>query len=462
MLRTDKNSIQYRAGMAALAIGMILALLTPSAYGEKKKKKGAAPAAPKPTFMDVLDTSKIVWPNPPAITRIRYLNYFCAQKPPEAAGVVKKAGWMDRLAGVAVGQTVQRDRRLFQLVTPYGLGVDSKNRLYVADSKVHAVFIFNTETKDLELIKNGTQARFGLLTGLAIDDGDRLFVADSEMRRVLVFDPMHKVESSISEGIANPAGLAIDNENRFLYVADPELDQVLVYDADPPYKLLRKMGTPGKAHTLTTPGDFAKPTNVAVDKDGNLFVSDTFNDRVEVFDADGTFIRTFGKPGDGPGYFARPKGIAVDGDGHVWVADGVQDRVQVFTPEGQLLIWLGGHGALPGQFNALAGLTIDKNNRVFTSEQYAGRVQMFRYVTDAEAMAERDRRKGEDRKKDKGSGSADSNSQKPAPGVSGKETAAKTSASNEVATSLAGLQAAEAGLGSTRPEQLAVIHQEEY
>ncbi|HEY7616088.1 MAG TPA: 6-bladed beta-propeller, partial [Terriglobales bacterium] len=179
-------------------------------------------------------------------------------------------------------------------------------------------------------------------------------------------------------------------------------------------------------HTLTTPGDFAKPSNVAVDKDGNLFVSDTFNDRVEVFDADGNFIRTFGKAGDGPGYFARPKGIAVDADGHVWVADGVQDRVQVFTADGQLLIWMGGHGSLPGQFNALAGLAIDKHNRVFTSEQYAGRVQMFRYITDGEAIAERDRRKGEEQKRAAESKPVESTSQKTA-AVSDKEPAAKTS-----------------------------------
>ena len=64
-----------------------------------------------------------------------------------------------------------------------------------------------------------------------------------------------------------------------------------------------------------------------------VYVTDTWNNRIEIFDADGKFIRTFGKAGDGPGYFARPKGIAVDGDGHVWVADGIQERVQVFYPK---------------------------------------------------------------------------------------------------------------------------------
>jgi hypothetical protein len=73
----------------------------------------------------------------------------------------------------------------------------------------------------------------------------------------------------------------------------------------------------------------------------------------------------------------------------------MQNRVQVFTPEGQLLIWMGGEGLYPGQFQGLAGLTIDKNNRVFTSEQAPGRAQFFRYVTNAEAKAEKDRRDAE-------------------------------------------------------------------
>ena len=144
----------------------------------------------------------------------------------------------------------------------------------------------------------------------------------------------------------------------------PATDQVLVYDADT-FKLLRKIGTAGKDHTLTDPGDFSEPTNVAVDKDGNLFVTDTLNDRVEVFDAEGVFVRTFGKNGDGPGQFARPKGIAVDCDGHVWVADAMLNRLQVFTPEGDLRLIVGGFGMLPGEFQALTGITIDKTEPSF-------------------------------------------------------------------------------------------------
>ncbi len=398
MIRTSEKSIGRSTALAALICALAILFAGTASLQAKDKKKQAPAAPPQKNLLELLDYSKIVWPNPPAITRIKYQSYFSGEKR-ELKATQQKTSWMDRLSGVAVGQQSQTDKLFFQLVRPYGVGVDSKGRVYIADEKVLAVFIFNPETGQVELMKNGQHANFKLITGLALDDGDTLFVSDSALRHVLVFDKQHRAQASISQGMATPAGLAVDNENRFLYVADSELDQVLVYDADPPYKLLRTIGKPGSKHELTTPGDFSRPTNLAVDKDGNLYVTDTFNDRVEIFDADGNFIRTFGKAGDGPGYFARPKGIAIDADGHIWVADAVQDRVQVFTPEGQLLIYLGGHGLLPGQFSTLAGLTIDKNNRVLTSEQYPGRVQIFRYFTDAEAKAEKDRRDAEEQKK---------------------------------------------------------------
>jgi sugar lactone lactonase YvrE len=177
----------------------------------------------------------------------------------------------------------------------------------------------------------------------------------------------------------------IDTENRLLYVADTQADQVVVFDPDT-LKLVRRIGTGGKKHELTDPGDFSGPTGVALDKDNNLYVTDTMNYRVEIFDAEGKFISQFGRHCDGPGCFAHPKGIAVDSDGHIWVADPMLDILQAYDRDGLLLAYIGGHGNLLGQFSSLVGVSIDKkSNRMFTSEQYPGRVQEFRYITDAEA-----------------------------------------------------------------------------
>jgi sugar lactone lactonase YvrE len=380
MSKASARIVRNRRSLQAFSIVLCLMLLTPvGAFADKKKKATDAEAKKVP----VVDYSNIVWPNPPAIARIRYQAFYSAQKLSQVdTPDTKKKKWMDRLAGTQTAS--ESGKVLFQLAEPYGMAVDSKNNLYVADQKVGAIFVFNTETREVELIKNKTHAHFARIIGLAMDDNDRLFVSDPGLRHILTFDANHKAEDVISDGMVEPGGLALDKENRLLYVADVELDQILIYDADS-FRLLRKIGTTGHKHELTTPGDFSKPTAVAVDQDGNLYVCDTLNNRIEIFDADGKFVSTFGKAGDGPGYFARPKGVAIDSDGHIWVADGMQDRVQVFNKDAQLLISFGGHGLMPGQFQGLVGIVTDKNNRVFTSEMFPGRVQQFRYVTDTEA-----------------------------------------------------------------------------
>jgi sugar lactone lactonase YvrE len=391
MFQARKNHTGSKTGsshkIVALAVLLAVALVSPVSVFAKKKKKDA----PAKSVLDQLDYSRIVWPQPPAIARVKYSAYYTGEKVVIEAGN-KKASWMDRVAGEKLANEKVKPR--FSLLEPYGMAVDSKGRLYVADTKVGAVFVFNTETRDVELIKNGTHARFGRILGLAIDDNDDLYVSDAQFHHVLVFNPQHERKSSIDEGLVRPGGLSIDTENRILYVSDVDLDQVLVYDVDS-HKLLRRIGTTGHKHELTTPGNFSMPGGLAVDKKGNLYVADTMNDRIEVFDAEGTFISAYGKNGDGPDDFARPKGLAIDSDGHIWVTDGAMNRVQVFNREWRLLTYMGGTGNLPGQFSGLLTITIDKRNRVFTSELYPGRVQQFRYVTDAEAAEEQARRQAD-------------------------------------------------------------------
>jgi sugar lactone lactonase YvrE len=398
MFRFFFNSMRTPKPLAVLLL-LALGLSFPfSAAAGKKKKVDSAPAPEVGPRKFPFDPTKLAWPSPPNIARVRWLDYFSGAKIDytPAANAKPKATWMDRLAGgQSQAEKFNPKTFPFQMIGPNGIAIDSKGLVYVADQRVGAIFIFNPETHDTQLIRNGFEAHFGWINGLAIDDDDRIFVSDGKMHRVIILSAKHEVENQITEGLVDPVGLALDTTNRFLYVVDTQQDQVIVYDADS-LKPLRRIGTGGKNHFLTSPGDFGAPQGVALDKDGNVYVTDTLNNRVEIFDADGNFISQFGKNGDGPGYFERPKGVAVDTDGHIWVADAMQDRLQVFNREGQLLTYIGtGHGELPGQFKALVGVAVDKQNRVFTTEQEPGRLQMFRYVTDAEAAAEKTRREEE-------------------------------------------------------------------
>ena len=265
MFEVRRKSIGSAHALIAIVLLFAFTLAVPFTASADSKKKQAA-AAPKKT--PVIDYSMIVWPNPPAIARIKYLAFYSAQKLSQVdTPKTAKQGWMDRLAGTVPEQ--DNTKVLFQLAQPYGLATDSKGRVYVADNKVGAIFVFNTETREVEMIKNKVDAHFVRIIGLAMDDNDRLFVVDPGLKHVLVFNAQHKAEDVITEGQVEPSMAAIDTQNRLLYVSDVELDQVLVYDADT-LKLKRKIGTTGHKHELTAPGDLAKPTGVAVDKEGNL------------------------------------------------------------------------------------------------------------------------------------------------------------------------------------------------
>lgn len=373
---------------AAIALLLALGLALPLRADQKKNAPADTTKPGDKRIKAYFDIDKIVWPGPPEIARIKFMDLFTGEKidPTLFEKKKKKQTWMDRMAGQQQTDDMKIDKLPFQLIRTYGVAVDSKGKIYAGDQGVGAIFIFDPENKDhVELIGNGKEANFGLIVGLAMDDTDRLFVSDAKMRRILVFNTKHEQEGQFgADVLVRPGGIALDNENRFLYVADTGNDVIDVFDADT-FKYLRQIGKPSHKHEQTDPGTFSLPESVAVDSDGNVYVTDTFNDRVEIFDADGNFVSQFGRHCDGYGCFAHPKGIALDSDGHIWVADPMLDLLQAFNSDGQTLGIVGGHGERLGQFSSLVGVYIDKKNRIFTSEQYPGRVQMFSYITDAEA-----------------------------------------------------------------------------
>jgi hypothetical protein len=183
MITKRSNSTLLTMTSWLAVISFILAL-TPASFA-KKKKKEEAPAAPiKSEEVDhsQIDTSKLVWPQPPDLPRIRYVKEIFGEAPKPAEGKKKKKQtWMDRMAGVQQeGDTRNPLDVRHILVRPYGIVEDSKGRVYVADNYVAAIFIVNPENPtQVEFIRNGHEAKFKAIVGLAIDDNDRLFVTDA-------------------------------------------------------------------------------------------------------------------------------------------------------------------------------------------------------------------------------------------------------------------------------------------
>ena len=158
MFVVPSNSV-HGGKLVAFLLLLSFALSSPHAlFADKKKKDSDTPsqatqqaaAFTRPHY----DFSKLFWPAPPNVARVRYFDYFTGMQidySPASKKKKEKQGWMDRLAGTPEG--AEKQEKLlkdfpYQLIGPYGVASDSKGLVYVVDQKVGAIFIFNTETRD--------------------------------------------------------------------------------------------------------------------------------------------------------------------------------------------------------------------------------------------------------------------------------------------------------------------------
>ena len=108
-------------------------------------------------------------------------------------------------------------------------------------------------------------------------------------------------------------------------------------------------------------------------------MTDLKNDRVQVFDPDGKFIRSLGHSGSGRGELKSPAGIAFDAESNVYVTEVGNDRVQVFDRDGQFLTMWGRKGNGDGEFGNLHGIAIDKKTGlIYVADTANNRIQVFR------------------------------------------------------------------------------------
>jgi DNA-binding beta-propeller fold protein YncE len=337
----------------------------PSAAEVKKEIAKTVPAAPRP--------SQLIWPPPPDLPRVRWLaeySDFARIKNPAAA----KRGWVDKITGAKAPE------EKLMLRKPYGISTDSRSRIYIADTELNTVFLIDPAAKTVERRQGNSQAPIAMPTGLAVDSADRLFVSDARLHAITCFSPSGEILARFGvSSLGRPGGIAIDPRRNRLYVADAKESRIAMFDIRT-FAHLGFFGSPSKPKAPEK-GTLSGPTNVAVDRQGNIYVADTFNCRVQVFNPDGKFLNAFGTQGSRPGEFIRPKGIAVDSEGHVYVADAEFNNFQVLSPEGQPLLAVGALGSAPGEFALIAGLHIDSHDRIYTTEMFIGRVQVFQYIS---------------------------------------------------------------------------------
>ncbi len=129
-------------------------------------------------------------------------------------------------------------------------------------------------------------------------------------------------------------------------------------------------------------GQFNEPWGVAMDAEGRIFVADTWNGRIQVFDATGRFLRkwgyfntTQGQLGDPMALFG-PRGLAIDAGGNLLVADTGNKRILQFTPEGELVRQAGGGGPLLGSFEEPTSIAVDpRDGSIYVADAWNRRIQ---------------------------------------------------------------------------------------
>lgn len=308
------------------------------------------------------------WPATPQAARISYLYSVTT---PADANISR--GWFGKAWRFIKGSDPDNISR------PQGIHVDPAGRLYVVDTRKGKIHVFDSGSSKYFSFPEESIAEFEYPVGITADGNGRVYVSDSSTNLVHVFDSFGKkyLQSIGKAQLMRPTGLAVRPESDELLVVDTLASSIIVFDCSD-FGVKARVGHDGKERDA-----LHYPTNIALAPDGDAYITDSLNFRIQILSSDLEFLDHFGAAGDGPGFFSRPKGVAVDSDDNIYVVDALFDNVQIFNRNGDLLLAFGTSGHAAGEFWLPSDIFIDKNDLIYVSDSYNSRVQVFQYHSQA-------------------------------------------------------------------------------
>ena len=273
-----------------------------------------------------------------------------------------KPGAFARFLQLFAGKESQR------MLRPYAIAADD-DMIAVVDPGLKVVHLYMTKLAKYEVISDVDGENFVSPVGISLGH-DAIYLTDSALGKVFVFNRQGEHHNTIT-GLMRPTGIAFHPESRRLYVTDTLENQIVVFD-DKGVQL-SAFGSRGGAA-----GEFNYPSSLTLHGD-ILYVNDTMNFRIQAFTLDGSPISSFGELGDGSGQFALSKGLGTDMQGHLYIADALSNYIQIFDAEGRFLLSFGGMGGGIGQFRLPVGIYV-LENRIFVADSQNRRVQVFEYI----------------------------------------------------------------------------------
>ncbi|MGE5282164.1 MAG: DUF6531 domain-containing protein [Chloroflexota bacterium] len=302
-----------------------------------------------------------------------------------------------------------------RLESPAALAFSSDGNLWVTDSAADRVQELTPEGKYLTKF-GGAGSDEGQLSqphGFTIDFEGHIWVADSANNRVQEWQipgyaPKHSsiyLSSFGAEGagaaqLSHPADVAVDGEGN-LWIADKlnhrieEFDEagefIAAFGKNVNQTAVQAQGSEAEKNLCTAAsedtcqageagsadGQLNRPSSVAIDAKGNLWIADKLNHRIEEFSPTGEYLAKFGSAGAGNGQLSQAEGIAIDAKGNIWVADTYNGRVQEFNGSGEFIKVVGSYGTGEGQMGEPTGIDIGPGGNVWIADWQDNRVEEF-------------------------------------------------------------------------------------
>lgn len=250
--------------------------------------------------------------------------------------------------------------------------------VYVTDTNHKQVQVFDSSGSPVfKFGKDGTgKGQFKFPYGIAGDKDGNVYVADLYNGNISVFTPKGKFikyftdENKKADFIKSPGGLRIVNDK--LYITDIQKGKVLVYSMSGK-KLL-------EISTATAKNDpLSAPNAVTVDDQQNIYVSDSGNQRICIFDKTGKFLSLINgsKDGKGDSKLVNPRGIGVLANGTILFVDSMTHYVYGYDQKGNQLYQFGGLGSDREQFYLPNGLFVDDKGEIFITDTVNARVAVY-------------------------------------------------------------------------------------
>ncbi len=323
---------------------------------------GCATTTPRKDLLPNLPP--LVWPPPPEDPRIEHLFTLTAPGDLKSA----KSFWQ-KVWEFVLGSSDEK------LIKPFAITVDGKGKVYVTDTALPGVHIFNLVNGEYQQFSEIKEGQLEVPVGIAVNPEGNIYVSDSALRRIFIFNARGKNIGTIGgpDLLIRPTGLAVAPRSNRLYVVDTLAHRVLFFSLQG--ELQGQFGQRGER-----PGEFNFPTHLFIDKEGFLYITDSLNFRIQIFDSTHQFVTAFGELGDRFGQFSKPKGVAVDGEGHIYVVESFYDYVNIYDRQGRYLLSFGGPGSQRGKLWLPTGIYIDGEDKIYVADTYNARLQVYKFL----------------------------------------------------------------------------------